>query len=131
MNGATLRQQLAVRTISGTAQPPPGACFSVVDHASGVKFSGEKKTASFPYSHYLFSEFISGDALVVRFATHRVMISGERLDVLLDELTSQRLVLVRVLPKPQKDLMSGVWVDRIEIVEARTAEASRSPNRSP
>lgn len=131
MNAPTLRQQLAVRNPSGAAQPLPGACFSVADHAPGVKFASERKTSSFPYSHYLFSEFVSCDALVVRFATHRVIITGERLDVLLDELTSQRLTLVRVLPKRQKDLVSGVWVDRIEILEARTAEASRTQTRTP
>lgn len=137
MNTPTLRHQLADRkpapageaspigASAGGATAASGGCFAVTDRAAGVKFVGGKKTVSFPYSHYLFSELVSDDTLAVRFATHRILIVGERLELLLDEFTSQRLALVRVLPKRQRDQApaSGVWVERIEVMEVRSPDA--------
>lgn len=143
MNTPTLRHQLADRKLAPDDASPAtplegpasqgGTCFTVVDKPPGVKFTGEEKTVSFPYSHYLFSELVSDDSLAVRFATHRIVIVGERLELLLDELTSQRLSMARVLPKRQRDRSPPgvVWIGRIEIAEVRSTEGgTRSGSRS-
>jgi len=132
----TLRHQLAEKqatpvsptapTLPRAAANEPTRCFTTAERAPGVKFASDKKTLSFPYSHYLFSELVSDEALAIRFATHRVVVAGQNLEALLDELTSQRLALVRVLPKRQRDqpTASGVWIDRIEVTEVGTPEVA-------
>lgn len=141
MNIPTLRHQLAERktppstnpAAPGSDTPASARCFAVSGNAAGVKFAGDKKTFSFPYSHYLFSELVSDDTLAIRFATHRVFVFGQKLEFLLDELTSQSLAVVRVLPKRQRDqaLPGGVWIDRIDVKEvghAKPEACSASPS---
>ena len=141
MTPLTLRHQLAEKqtaplspvgpTLPRAAANEVARCFTTAEKAPGVKFASDKKTLSFPYSHYLFSELVSDEALAIRFATHRVMVAGQNLETLLDELTSQRLALVRVLPKRQRDqaAASAVWIDRIEAMEVGATEAASTATK--
>jgi hypothetical protein len=131
---ATLRGQLTERkpapasapSLSGARVVETGEsvrCFRTSDRARGVKIDTGQALASFPYSHYLYSHLEIEESLTARFATHRVVVTGQNLEVLLDELTSQRLDLLCVLPKRMKGLAekSDVWIERIEVIEVRVA----------
>jgi hypothetical protein len=136
---ATLRGQLTERKPAPASAPSlPGSravetsesarCFRTSDRARGVKIDTGQALASFPYSHYLYSHLETEQSLTARFATHRVVVTGQNLEVLLDELNSQRLELLCVLPKRMKALTEkcDVWLDRIEVIEVRVAPDKQS-----
>jgi hypothetical protein len=133
---AILRSQLTEKK-RPAAEPSDGQaadagechpCFRTCTHARGVKFETGEVVASFPYSHYLYAHLTEEKCLAIRFATHRVDVFGKNLERLLDELTVQRLELLRILPGRMKDLANtkDVWIERMQISEARV-----EPNRLP
>lgn len=129
---AALRGQLSDRRLVPTAAsaasptaPDPNAglhCFHAGIQALGLKVVTSDAIASFPYSHLLFAHLAINGALIVRFATHRIVAQGRNLEILLDELTSQRLDLLRALPKRLSDQADpgGVWIEHIDLREVRT-----------
>jgi len=61
---------------------------------AGLQIRLIKRTYVFPWSQFLFAE---GDADEIRmtFSTHDVVISGGKLDTLLMEITSQRVIFLK------------------------------------
>mgnify|MGYP001572638122 CR=1 FL=1 len=93
------------------------------ERARGVTIDTGDAVASFPYSHYLYAQLAPENSLAIRFATHRLVVTGRNLAVVLDELTSQRLDLLRAMPKCMQGLAEkkAVWIERIEVIEVRVA----------
>jgi hypothetical protein len=129
---AALRGQLADhRPAPAAAAPDPALaaidpnasslCFHAGIKAVGLKVVTAHAIATFPYSHFLFAHLATNGALIVRFVTHRVIAKGRNLEILLDELTSQRLDLLRALPKRMNDRADhgGVWIEHIDLNEVR------------
>ena len=123
---APLRTQLTERKPAPATTGSPGTaentrCLRTSEGARGVTIDTGDVIASFPYSHYLYALLTSGNSVTIRFATHRVVATGRNLEILLEELTGQRLVLLRALPKRMQELAEprDVWIERIDITEAR------------
>lgn len=133
MNTLSLRGQLIEKkpAAPGAAPDEPlraTQCFRASDNAPGLKIASGETISAFPYSHFLYAQLRGENALVIRFATHRVLIMGTRLEVLLDELTAQRLELVHILPKRLSgQVEGGVWVERIEVSEIGAHAPADSP----
>lgn len=126
----SLREQLAGKTEDQAAGLL--SCYATAPGTPGIRFVIPKRAIAFPYSHYLFSELTEEHLLAIRFATHRVILTGERLDVLHEELAGQRLAWVRLWPKRLREQAGPVWIERVEVVEARSAEAGpRTPTIRP
>ena len=87
MNAPTLRHQLTDPSAPGFTET--GACFRAVDRASGITFCNARRKIAFPYSHLLYADLVCDDTLAVRFSTHRILIIGENVDRLLEEIAGQ------------------------------------------
>ena len=144
MSSPTLRSQLEKKpapaaTASAPAAPSSAAseaaktaqCFTVVDSTLGVKFKNDDLSICFPYAHFLFCELVGTRGLIIRFSTHRIMIIGENVEILLDEFTTQRLSFVRTMPKRFREQAGAdaVWIERMEITEEKEPAEGELPAR--
>ena len=144
MNASSLRSQLekkpAPALTANTPVAPSSAaseaakaaqCFTVVDATLGVKFKNDDLSICFPYAHFLFCELVGTRGLITRFSTHRIMIIGENVEILLDEFTTQRLSFVRTMPKRFREQVGedAVWIERMEITEEKEPAEGELPAR--
>ena len=65
------------------------------DHMPGLEIRLAKRTVVFPWSQFVFAEG-GNDEIRMAFSTHDVVITGERLDRLLPEITAQKINLLEV-----------------------------------
>ena len=127
----SLRSQLAER--KPLPPSPPGSraletgetvrCMHTSERARGVTIDTGDAVASFPYSHYLYALLAPENSLTIRFATHCAVVTGRNLKLLLEELTGQRLDLLRALPDCTQGPVekNTVRIEHIEIIEVRVA----------
>lgn len=99
-------------------------CYSSGDNALGVLVYTGDTLFAFPYAHYLFAQTVDKAGVAIRFATHRILVVGEGLEPIVQDLAEQRLTALRVIPKRfalQRKL--AVWIERIEVTEVTEESA--------
>jgi len=138
MSSNDLRRQID----AGKKSPPPSAAESAAD--AGAKTSAEDATAcfnsgdnplgllvrtsedlfAFPYAHFLFARTVDKRGVAIRFATHNILLIGDGLETIVQDLAEHRLTMLRTIPERyHKAQKSAVWIERIEVSEIAEEEA--------
>lgn len=131
------------RQIAGKNSPPPSAaeksaaetaatssaddateCFNSGDNPLGLLVRGGDDLFAFPYAHFLFARTVDKRGVAIRFATHNVLLIGEGLETIVQDLAEHRLTMLRTIPERyQKARKSAVWIERIEVTELAEEQA--------
>lgn len=100
-------------------------CYASGDNALGVLVNTGDTLFAFPYAHYMFAQTVDKSGVAIRFATHKILLVGEGLETIVQDLAEQRLTALRVIPKRfAVQRKTAVWIDRIEVAEVSEEPAT-------